>query len=266
MNSLGEIIKVLEGGAGSGNKAHKGRPGQRGGSQKTGTAAPIAVSTTKKLVISDPKAVVSFLADSFNSRFGFNAEQTRAEFVSRNLALLQPVPDAFVERLESEIADQIKESGLKTVPVVVMSERSDTMDKWQHARYENGMIVFVYHPKGLERQPEKLGDRDISNIAACYKRKYGGIYVHELGHALDRFGTGAEKQAQIASPGGRKIDGGVLDFKEWRTWVKNNISYYAATNPGELAAEAYAMMKHPDFNWQSDEVKGFVKQIWEGQE
>jgi hypothetical protein len=82
-----------------------------------------------------------------------------------------------------------------------------------------------------------------------YQNYYEGVATHEYGHAEANADPDIEMRASQA------ID--QLGPKE----IDSLISKYAFTNPGEAAAEAYTLYKHPDYSALSPRARAVIEYI-----
>jgi len=99
----------------------------------------------------------------------------------------------------------------------------------------------------------------------------GAIVLHELGHHWENE-MGAEAQTHMRSQelldwGWRSMEKATPEYEQyWETSkrVAKMISFYATDSPGELAAEAYALSKHPDYETMSEYRRKFVEHMLYG--
>jgi len=203
-------------------------------------------------VITDKDKIIEAMADAYEKKYGFDKEHPREKYIERLKKHLSEASSEFVSKVEKGVGEAVNKYGVERVNVIARGQRTDANDRWVHAQFdEQGYIVFIeQEEEDVLSSVGRIGAAP-SQISSTFPNKYAGVYVHEVGHYE------AFKNPDIYSRASA-VD---LDNKEIRTWVKENISYYASTDDRELAAEVFAISKHPDYSKLPDKTKEFVERI-----
>ena len=163
-----------------------------------------------------------------------------------------PVPDAFVQEMARDIAEQVAAGRAGALPVVIHGPREGYNDRWVGGMYEQyggGFIRMLYQEEQRLHEIEPLGQK-LATVSQAYGTRNGGTYVHEYGHHYAHQNPKILGRASLA-----------LDDESLRKFIKDNISRYAVVNNSELAAEAYTAWKHPDFGRLGEDVRWFILDI-----
>ena len=244
-SGLEKTAEVLRkhGGAGSGHFDHKGRPGERGGSQPSGAG-----------FVTDKKQIIQYMADAYGEKWGFDAKHPRDKYVERLEKDMKDASPGYIEKVREGVLLAVQKYGAPSIPVLIRGQRQGYNDRWSEAVYSQmgGHIEFIEQDKYLET-PQVLGDAP-SSISATFDNQFTGTYIHEVGHAVYYKNKSVRSRASAVD----------LDSKEMRTWLKKNISRYSIENDRELAAECYAMTLHPDYVKLPAETRKFVEGILQG--
>jgi len=227
------------------------------------------------------------------SREGIGSEEIRKridkwvddEFEKKKPALIEQSHDRFVKNWQKKLPDDVviankeelsalvtgleqahRSGGIQNDVLYVLRNPATETERWQNGVYNGGNILVLnsnyvelgitnsqgefIKTKGFYSQ-SKMGEQK-STSSFVYKNYYEGVFTHEYGHHLARKSTQVEARAnEMAS-------------KYGKTRISSLISSYAGDVSSELAAEAYALKRHPDFAELPSEAKQIVNYIWEG--
>lgn len=203
-------------------------------------------------VLSNPDDIANKLADQFNETYGFDATHTRDGFIKNKKKQLKEniASPEFAEQASKSIDSAIKDGSIgDDVTYIVLKKGESGYEGGQYDKASKSITIYESNSSGGSK--ESLGDA--ANISSTYSDPIKGTAIHEYGHHYtELLKPGSEMKAR------EKLEGAT---PEERRFIKKSISYYASTSPQELAAEAYAISKHPDFEKQPEEVKVYVRGI-----
>ena len=207
-------------------------------------------------VLSNPNDIVNAMADQYEKRWGWDATHTREDFIRRNaerynaLAADSQSAESFRRAVEQVANDY----GIE--PLTTIVTKAGAGEEYIAAEYSSGTktIRFVTHQGVPKSQPGVSILESVANVHEHYDDANVGTYIHEYGHYI------SDTNSQFRSRLG-EVD---LDDSATKSWVKQNISWYAASKNEELGAEVYALYKHKNFTSLSADVKQFVLRIVEG--
>lgn len=203
-------------------------------------------------VLSSPDDIANKLADQFGETYGFDATHTREGFIKNKRKQLKEnaASPEFAERASKSIGSTIKDGAIGDDVTYIVLKKGES--GYEAGQYDKAMkSITLYENEISKGNTGVLGDT--SNISSTYDDPIRGTAIHEYGHHYaESLKPDVEMRARV------KLEGATTDEKRY---IKKSISYYASTSPIELAAEAYAMSKHPDFEKQPEEVKQFIQGV-----
>lgn len=168
------------------------------------------------------------------------------------------VSDEVALPIYNSIAKALDKGTIDTsIPFLIRNQSRKINEKFIVGQYmREGQFVEMYADE-LARITivHKPLFTDVGLVAEAYDDYVEGIVVHEFGHHYTiTQHPGISRRAQGVI---QDID----DDKTVRKWVKQNISYYATANDSELAAEAYTMTRHPDWDQAPTDVRAFIERV-----
>lgn len=202
-------------------------------------------------ILTGGKDIAEKLADKYEKEYGFDETHTREGFIKNKMKQLKDneASPEFKSKASDSIQFAIKDgyAGSDVDYIILKSGESG----YEGGQYDKSLgAVFIYE-SAMGGDKQSLGDA--SNISSTFDNEISGTVAHEYGHHYaESLHPNVETRARA------KLENATPEEKKF---IKSKISYYAATSPIELAAEAYAMSKHPDFDKQPKEVKSFVRGI-----
>lgn len=208
----------------------------------------------KHRIITDIDEMINVQAEEFAKQHPWGEDGfTREQFVKnwkKKLKKLAPDP-AKAKELTPRIDAAFSTYGLDPVPVFIRKGHPDENES--NAHWGNGYMMVmddVLDDLKYHKTPVPLGTKHTFTIKESYPDPLQGLVVHEMGHKNHKDSPAVEKRAMVLMSDHATIQ-----------QVKNLISGYAATNYQELAAEAFTMRKHPDFNKLGADAQQLVKYV-----
>ena len=201
--------------------------------------------------------VLEVMADGFESRYGFDTEHPRSQFVQNWKQKFKGIEkvdeDTAIEWIRAS-SNAVANGQAEPIPLVIRRPLPDGSEKWAGGEYLSEYILVIDNPNDIRQE---LADRItdlLSTAATAYNDEFQGIYIHEYGHHY----------TLAVRPNAGNVNAQVAMQDKTRKWIRENISYYASTNAHELAAEAYTLSRHPDYALLSDEVREFIEKVLGG--
>lgn len=203
-------------------------------------------------VLSNPKDIANRLADQYEATYGWDANHTREGFIKNKTRQLKEnsASSEFSSKATESINSAIGEGAIGNDVTYIVLKSGES--GYEAGQYDKALKSITLYENEISK-----GDRgilgDASNISSTYNDPIKGTAIHEYGH---HYAETLHPSVEMNARG--KLEGATVEQKRF---IKKSISYYASTSPIELAAESYAMSKHPDFNKQPEEVIKYVRGI-----
>ena len=168
--------------------------------------------------------------------------------------------DKYILSVSQDIANELQRGAIgNELPFFIRKQSLKINETYVGGMYQGdgGWINILQSAKPLPHRSQGITDA-LASVADSYSTRNSGVVTHEYGHYWAKeVSKGTELRASL------KIEE-LWQDKITRSWVKKNISYYATTNAQEMAAEAYTMWKHVDFDLLSAEVKEYILEVLVG--
>jgi len=257
---------VAEGGEGSGNFGHAGRPGEIGGSAPEGGGGGKRGVKDPGVVAHTLEGMITVHMDAVERRWGdredYNREQSTARW-RKNWAGVEAAPET-IAQVQQGVQRAVDNNQAKLIPVVVRQATADD-SKGVIAEYNDSLqyITVFEDPHGVfVPTPYAPGD-EVYDTTSLYvdqdkspESYYAGVYAHEYGHhftitVVPEIRTRADREVNSWDDNQRK-------------WVSTNVSCYATANGMELAAECYSLRNAPGYERLPGATKTYIARILEG--
>jgi hypothetical protein len=251
----GEIeLPLTQGGPGSGDHGHSGRPGKVGGSsggkamRRIGGVAlsPGYTEPKPKLdKIQDCETEIRETLRGFSSFYGPGDRPTKRDAQAANL--IRDEVKSIGERFP-EFKYMAMDCWLKDRQLVTAVNLSDHFDRGVSGVYGPGSLLKMNTNPKLGGAPFSTpNEKGVSFGKYSTTSDFAGTFRHELGHAVQ-----TQTPRRNTKEWNRTLkEAAGSDSARWnpktREWVRKNISEYGSTSSSEAFAESFSAYTHPAY-------------------
>lgn len=157
-------------------------------------------------------------------------------------------------KIQASVDNAYEQYDIPKVQVFVRKQTLEEKQTGENAHWDNGFVVISDDVMGelkYRSSVSPLGSDRKTTVKQSYPDLVSGLLVHELGHKYHDDNPHIMGNARTMVGTSQKE-------------ITTRISSYAATNPKELVAEAYAMSKHPDYSSLPKETRELINKVLHG--
>lgn len=201
--------------------------------------------------------VLELMAERYGAAHGWTGGKTKDGFVKnwkKRIKGSEPDPEVLLEALNG-VNSAVHSGKAAPWPTVIRKPIEDNNEDFIAGRYmphEDYLVIYDNGDAKKNHEPSDITKRLI-DVPSAYASDWEGTYVHEYGHHY----TIRDRPEIVKRAADRLRD----MTPETKSRIKDLVSNYATSNDLELAAEAYTLSRHPEFNRRSRESQEFVREI-----